>query len=144
MNKTLVILILAVIVLSWNFVFTSTKKIELTDQAKVLQGLSQSIQYKRAVIKYWKEKKSLPDAETWLKEGKKIEIDISKSLVKSIEVGIDAPGAVTVHFTNKETITLEKDIDGTNIILIPEIKGERLVWSCKGTMHKEYLPSKCQ
>ncbi len=144
MNKTLVILILAVIVLSWNFVFTSSKKIELTDQAKVLQGLSQSIQHKRAVIKYWKEKKSLPNAETWLKEGKKIEVDISKSLVKSIEVGVDGPGAVTVYFTNKETITLEKDIDGTNIILIPEVKGERLVWSCKGTMVKEYLPTKCQ
>jgi pilin len=144
MNKTLVILVLAVIVLSWNFVFTSTKKVELTDQAKVLQGLSQSIQHKLAVIKYWKEKKSLPDAETWLKEGKKIEVDISKSLVKRIEVGVDAPGAITVYFTNKETNRLKKDIDGTKIILIPEAKGGRLVWSCNGTMDKEYLPTKCQ
>jgi pilin len=144
MNKTLVILILAVIVLSWNFVFTSDKKIELTDQAKILQGLSKSIKYKAAIIKYWKEKKKFPDAETWNKDGQKIEVDISKSLVKNIEIGVDAPGAVTVYFKNKETIQLEKDIEGTKIVLIPEVKGERLVWSCNGTMAKEYLPSKCQ
>ncbi len=144
MNKTLVILILAVIVLSWNFVFTSTKKIELTDQARVLQALSQSMQHKLAVIKYWKEKKSLPDAETWLREGKKIEVDISKSLVKSIEVGVDVPGAVTIYFENKETINLKKDIDGTKVVLIPEAKGEKLVWTCNGTIDKEYLPAKCQ
>ena len=144
MNKTLVILVLAVIVLSWNFVFTDSKKVELTDSAKVLQGLSQAIQYKLAVKDYWKEKKSLPDAEVWAKEGKKINIDVSKSLVKTIEVGVDGPGAITVYFMNKETIQIEKDIDGTKIVLIPEIKGERLVWSCNGTIDKAYLPGKCQ
>ncbi|MBL1142704.1 MAG: hypothetical protein HND53_11795 [Proteobacteria bacterium] len=144
MNKTLVILILAVIVLCWNFVFTDTKKIDLTDPAKVLQGLSQSIQYKLAIIKYWKEKKSLPDADEWSNAGNNIEIDTSKSLVETIEVGMDAPGAITVYFANKENIPLEKDIDGTKIVLVPEINGERLVWTCRGTMHQEYMPSKCQ
>ncbi len=144
MNKTLVILILAVIVLSWNFVFTSDKKIELTDQARILQGLSLSLKHKIAIKNYWKEKKSLPDAETWEKEGKKITVDLSKSLVKNIEVGIDAPGAIAVYFKNKETIPLEKDIEGTKIVIIPEVKGERLVWSCSGTMDREYLPAKCQ
>lgn len=144
MNKTLVILVLAVIVLSWNFVFTDSKKVDLTDPAKVLQGLSQSLPYKLAVKDYWKEKKSLPDAETWAKEGKKVEVDTSKSLVKSIEVGVDEPGAITVYFTNKESIQLEKDIEGTKIVLIPKAEGERLVWSCRGTMHQAYMPKKCQ
>ncbi len=144
MNKTLVILILAVIVLSWNFVFTSSSKIELTDQAKVLQGLSRAIQYKRAVLDYWKEKGFLPDAETWREKGKKVKVDISKSLVKNIEVGIDGPGVISVFFTNKEIIKVEKDIDGTKIVLTPEAKGKKLVWSCKGTIYKEYLPAKCQ
>ncbi len=143
MNKTLVILILAVIVLSWNFVFTDKKKVELTDAARVLQGLSHAIQYKIAVKDYWKEKKNLPDAETWVNEGKKIDIDFSKSLVKNIEVGVDASGAVTVYFTNKETIPIEKNIDGTKIVLIPEVKGERLLWSCRGTMDEAYMPKKC-
>lgn len=140
----LVILILAVIVLSWNFIFGTSKKIELTDQARVLQSLSLSIQHKFAIINYWKEKRSLPDAETWKKEGKKISVDISKSLVKSIEVGVDAPGAVTIYFTNKKNIPIEKNIEGTKIVLIPEPKGERLVWSCQGTMDSSLLPSKCQ
>ena len=63
MNKTLIILILAVIVLSWNFIFTSEKKVDLTDQAKVLQGLSLALKHKVAVIKYWNEKGQLPTAE---------------------------------------------------------------------------------
>lgn len=140
----LIILILVVIALSWNFVFNSSKKIELTDQARVLQSLSQAMRYKLAVIKYWKEKKSLPDAETWEKEAEKIEVDTSKSLVKSIKIGVDAPGAITVYFKNKETIKLEKNIEDTKIVLMPEVKGERLIWSCHGTMVKEYLPAKCQ
>lgn len=144
MSKTLVVLVLLVLVLSWNFVFTDKKKVDLTDPAKVLQGLSQSLKYKSAIIKYWKEKKTLPDAEIWAKEIKGISVDTSKSLVKLIEVGVDAPGAITVYFTNKETIPLEKDIEDTKIILIPEVKGERLVWSCRGTMHQAYMPKKCQ
>lgn len=144
MNKTLIILILVVIVLSWNFVFTSSKKVDLTDQAKVLQGLSQAIQYKLAVLDYWKEKGTLPDAETWENEGKKVEVDMSKSLVKNIEVGVDGPGAISVFFINKEIIKVDKDIDDSKIVLIPEVKGERLVWACKGTIDKEYLPGKCQ
>jgi hypothetical protein len=144
MNKTLVILILAVIVLSWNFVFTDSKKVEYTDPAKVLQGLSNAIKYKRAVLSYWQEKHVLPDAEIWQKENIEVEVDISKLLVKEIEVGVDAPGAITVHFMNKETIPLEKDIDGTKIILIPAASGDRLVWSCRGTMYKDYMPKKCK
>lgn len=143
MSKTLVILILVVIVLSWNFVFTDKKKVDLTDPAKVLQGLSHAIKYKRAVREYWKVKKVLPDAAQWAKEGKKIESDYSKSLVEKIEVGVDAPGSVKVSFKNKETIKLEKDVNGTNISLIPKVKGERLIWSCIGTMPQEYMPKKC-
>ncbi len=144
MSKTLVALVLLAVVLGWNFIFTDTKKVDLTDPAKILQGLSLSLKYKMAVINYWKEKKSLPDAGTWAKEGQKITVDISKSLVKSIDVGVDAPGAITVSFTNKESIPFEKNIEGTKIILIPRVNGERLAWSCKGTLEQAYMPKKCQ
>ena len=144
MNKTLIVLILAVIVLSWNFVFTDSKKIELTDSAKVLQGLSMALKYKMAIKEYWKTTGSLPDAEAWKKSGKKFEVDLSKSLVNNIEVGADGVGVISVYFTNKETIKVEKEIDGTKVMLIPEPKGERLAWTCKGTLEKEYLPAKCQ
>jgi len=144
MNKTLIILILAVIVLSWNFIFTDSKKLELTDSAKVLQGLSMAMKYKTAINEYWKDTGSLPDVDVWQKSGKKIEVDLSKSLVKNIEVGVDGAGVISVYFTNKETIKLAKEIDGTKVMLIPEPKGERLAWGCKGTLEKEYLPKKCQ
>jgi hypothetical protein len=143
MNKTLIILILAVIVLSWNFILTDKKKVDLTDPAKVLQGLSHAIKYKSAVLAYWKEKKELPDSEVWAKEGKKVVSDTSRSLVTNIEIGIDAPGSVTVYFMNKDTIRVEKDLEGKKIVLTPEVKGERLVWSCRGTMYQDYMPKKC-
>lgn len=144
MNKTLGLLIIVVIVLSWNFVFTDSKKVELTDPAKVLQGLSKSMQYKIAVKDFWKEINALPDAETWEKVGKEINVDLTKSLVKSIEVGIDGPGAITVYFANNVTIPIEKNIDDTKIVLTPEVEGDKLVWSCSGTMYKEYMPKKCK
>ena len=143
MSKTLVVLVLAVIVLSWNFIFTDKKKVELTDPAKVLQGLTHGIKYKSAVLAYWQERKKLPDAETWQKQDKQIESDLSKSLIDKIEIGVDAPGSVTFTFRNKETIQVEKDINGTKIILIPKTKGERLSWTCSGTMPQEYMPKKC-
>tara|TARA_R110000782_G_scaffold39043_6_gene91069 strand:- start:1883 stop:2317 length:435 start_codon:yes stop_codon:yes gene_type:complete len=144
MNKTLIILILAVIVLSWNFVFTDSKKIELTDPAKVLKSLSLAIKYKKAVNEYWQAKGSLPETEEWQETEQDIEVDISRSLVKNIVVGTDGAGVISVYFINKDTIKVEKEIDGGKIMLIPRIKGERLIWTCKGTLQKEYLPSKCQ
>ena len=64
--------------------------------------------------------------------------------MENIEVGVDAPGAITINFTNKEAIQVERDIYGKKIVLIPEGMGERLNWSCKGTMYQEYMPKKCQ
>jgi Pilin (bacterial filament) len=144
MSKSLVILVLVVIVLSWNFVFTDSKKIEYTDPAKILQNLSIAIKFKKAVYTYWKQEKVFPDAETWEESGNQINIDTSKSLVKGVKVGEDGPGVITVTFENKESIPLEKDIDGATILLIPEAKGEKLDWSCKGTMHQDYMPKSCQ
>lgn len=137
-------MILAVIVLSWNFVFTDNKKLDLTDPAKVLQGLSMAIKYKMAIKEYWQEKGELPEAEEWQKAGKKFNVDISKSLVKDIVIGADGPGVISVYFTNKKTVKLGKDIDGRKVMLIPEAKDKRLVWTCKGTLQQEYLPDKCK
>lgn len=144
MNKTLIVLILAVIILSWNFIFTDSKKLDLTDPARVLQGLSIAIKYKIAIKDYWKEKGVLPSAEEWQKSSKKIEIDFTKSLVKNIDVGVDGPGAITVYFTNKQNVSIATDINGTKIVLKPEIKGDKLDWLCNGTMTKDLMPKACQ
>lgn len=136
-------MILAVLILSWNFVFTDNKKIELTDSARVLQGLSLAIKYKIAIKEYWQARGKLPETEDWKGIGQSIKVDISKSLVKAIDVGVNGAGVITVYFANKPNTRVEKNIDGQKILLIPEAKGERLVWSCKGSLDKEYLPKKC-
>ncbi len=144
MKKVLLILVLAVIVLSWNFIFSSSKKIELTDPAKVLQGLSLTIKYKLAVRELWQQQGTLPSAETWQQLGKQPDVDISKSLVKSIEVGREGPGNITVSYINKPHISVSSDINGKTITLKPQVKGDRLVWSCSSTLNKELLPKACQ
>lgn len=83
MNKTLIVLMLAVIVLAWNFVFTD-KKVGLTDQARVLQGLSNAIVYKMAIADYLAANHRLPDNKAWLNENKDIRVDLSQTIVKSI------------------------------------------------------------
>jgi hypothetical protein len=144
MNKTLIALILFAVVLSWNFVFTDSKKLDLTDAAKVLQGLSTAIKYKIAVKEYWQEKGVLPDVGDWQKSGKKIDIDFSKSLVKNIDVGVDGPGAITVYFINKDVVNIAADINGKKIILKPSVKNDKLDWSCSGNLSRDLLPKACQ
>lgn len=144
MNKTLIVLILAVIVLSWNFVFTSDKKVDLTDQAKVLQGVSLSIKYKAAVTKYWREQGKLPDAAMWKNMYKDKEVDVSKSLVDKIEVGVEGPGVISIYFLNKETNKIEKDINGKIVILKPFVMDKKLDWLCTGNLQQDLLPKRCK
>ena len=59
----------------------SEKKIGLTDQAKVLQGLSSAIAYKTAVRRYWEENRTLPGTEDWHKRKQKVLVDLTKSIV---------------------------------------------------------------
>lgn len=144
MKKTLLILVLAVIVLSWNFIFSSSKKIQLTDPAKVLQGLSLTFKYKLAVRDLWQQQGTLPDAATWQQFATKPQVDISKSLVKSIEVGLQGPGEITVTYENKPHINVNESIDGKTITLKPQVKGDKLVWSCSSTLSNALLPKACQ
>ena len=142
MNKTLIILIIAVIVLCWNFVFTD-KKVGLTDQARVLQGLSSALAYKTAVKKYWNEVGSLPGTEDWDKQKQTVKVDLSKSIVKSIRVGEQGPGVISVSYAANQTMESSAEIDGKIINLIPKVQGEKLVWTCLGTLPSRLLTKKC-
>ncbi len=143
MNKTLIVLVLAVIVLGWKFVFSPGEKLEFTDQTKVLQGLSTAIAYKIAIRKYWIEKKALPSAEEWKKQTNKPLPDLNKSIVGKIKVGEDGPGVISVYYAKKPGFTIPPDVIGKKIMLIPEGQGERINWKCSGTVPAEYLPKKC-
>ena len=142
MNKNLIILIIAAIVLCWNFVF-STKKVVLTDQARVLQGLSSAIAYKMAVKRYWEEKGMLPSAEDWDKEKQKVVVDLNQSIAKSIHVGVDGPGVISVLYAGSQDLEFSAEIDGEKINLIPKAQGGKLVWTCLGTLPVKFLPKKC-
>ncbi len=142
MNKTLIILIIAVLVLCWNFVFSS-KKVGLTDRARILSGLSSAIAYKTAVRKYWEEKGTLPNSEDWGKEKQKVNVDLTKSIVKSIQVGADGPGVISVLYAASQDLESSAEIDGKKINLIPKAQGEKLEWTCLGTLPVKLLPKRC-
>ncbi|MEE9551761.1 MAG: pilin [Gammaproteobacteria bacterium] len=142
MNKTLIILIIAVIALCWNFVFTE-KKLGLTDRARVLQGLSSAIAYKTAVRKYWEAKGTLPSAEDWDKQKQKVVVDLSESIAESIQVGEDGPGVISVFYAASQDLESPAEIDGKKVNLIPEVQGEKLEWTCFGTLPLKFLPKKC-
>ena len=119
-------------------------KLDYTDRTKVIQGLSMGAKYKEAVGEYWKDKGALPGAEEWAKYDKKIVIESGKSLVDSIHIGEDGPGTISIYYTNTRDQGAPADIAGTRIVLTPEVKDRKLVWSCKGTLPSQYLPVPCR
>jgi len=142
MNKSLIFLIIAAIVLCWNFVF-SAKKVGLTDRARVLQGLSNAIAYKMAVKRYWQEKGTLPSHEDWDKEKQKVVVDLNQSIAKSINVGVEGPGVISVLYAASEDLESPDEIDGKIINLIPKAQGGKLEWTCLGTISLKLLPKRC-
>lgn len=143
MKKVLVILILGILYLGWTFIFTTEKKVDLTDPAKVLQGLSQAIKYKLAVRQYWQQQDRFPTAEDWQQFEDAPRVDVSSSLVTDIRVGELRPGAITVYFSNKDVINVAADIKGKSITLIPVLVNDRLDWICQGDMNRELMPEAC-
>ena len=119
-------------------------KLDYTDKAKVLQGLSLATVYKQAVNKYWKEYDHLPSSEDWNNYEGKTDAEFRKSLVKSIKVGEDGAGMITIYYTNSLDQTAPDDINGTKIVLKPSIDNNRIIWTCKGTMPIQYLPVPCR
>lgn len=142
MNRTLILLVLAVIVLSWNFVFTD-KQVGLTDEARILQGLSTALPYKTAIADYWKKNGVLPAEVDWQKSGTAITPDLSQTIVASIDVGVDGPGVISVHYTARTGLEAPERIAGKNINLIPSIVNARVEWICKGTLEPALLPKNC-
>ncbi len=142
MNRTLIILVLAVIVLAWNFVFTD-KQVGLTDQARVLQGLSQALEYKTAVVEYWSRDGTLPDAAEWARSSPTINVDLSQTIVAAIAVGTDGPGVISVHFIARPGLQAPERIGGKKINLIPAMIDYKIEWTCKGNLESDLLPRNC-
>jgi len=143
MKKGLNLIVIIGLVLFVSFALLPSK-IDYTDQAKVLQGLSRAVVYKKAVREYWKDKGELPNADDWNRNGNKVVVDLGKSLVESIHVGQDGPGTISVYYTTAKDTIVPADITGKKIVLIPEVRNDQLIWSCKGTIPAQYLPARCR
>lgn len=141
MKGSLVFLILVILFLGWKFVL-SPGKLEFTDRAKVLQGLSLALDHKEAVRDYWKANGVLPGARDW--NDNTAAVDISQSIVGSIRVGETGPGVISVHYAAKPEFEIPDTITGTRIDLVPVTRDDDLVWQCEGTVPEDYLPNRCR
>ncbi len=110
---------------------------------KVLQGAAMAFTYKTSVKDYWQEHDALPTADDWDKKIEKPVVDISKSLVKSIQIGEEGPGVISIYFTNKPGFNIQTDISGKRLLLIPLVNDRKLEWKCKGTVPADLMPKKC-
>jgi pilin len=143
MNRRLIVLILFALVLFWKFVLFPSK-LELSDRAKVLQGISLARPYKEAIVNYWKSKTEFPGKEDWQSESL-ISVEIlDKSLLESIVVGEEAPGSISLLYTSRKDLNAPAYIEGKKVVLTPSAKGGEVIWSCKGTLPEELLPVPCQ
>ena len=143
MKKWLVILSLIAIVIVWKFVLSPTK-LEFTDRFKVFNGLNFAVQYKDKVAEYWRENNALPTRDQWDETPHTIEVDFQNSLVESIEVGVAGPGVISITYTNTRDNSVSSVINDKKLYLTPEIRGDEVVWSCKGDLPADFLPKPCR
>ncbi len=143
MNRRLIILILLALVLVWNFVLFPSK-IEFSDRARVLQGISLARPYKEAIANYWKSKSEFPGKEDWQSESL-ISIEVlDKSLLESIIVGEEAPGSISVYFTRSRDPNAPENIEGKKVVLTPFAVDAELSWRCTSTLPEDLLPLACR
>lgn len=143
MNKTLIILVCIGLLLAWKFVLFP-EKLDFTDRMKVLQGLTMAAAYKQAIADYWQEKDMFPTAEQWHAEQSRVNVDLGTSIVESIKVAEQAPGTITVYYSNTHDQSVAPAISGKYLSLTPHAREGKLEWSCKGTVPGEYLPAACR
>ncbi len=143
MNRRLIILILFALVLFWKFVLFPSK-LELSDRAKVLQGISLAKPYKQVIVDYWKLKSEFPSKKDWQSESL-ISIErLDKSLLESITVGEEAPGSISLIYTSRKDPGAPADIEGKKVVLTPSANGAEITWRCIGTLPEELLPVPCR
>ncbi len=143
MNRRLIILILFALVLVWNFVLFPSK-IEFSDRARVLQGISLAKPYKEAIVNYWKSKSEFPGKQEWQSESL-ISIEVlDKSLLESIIVGEESPGSISLLYTSRKDPDAPANIQGKKVVLTPFANDAGITWRCMSTLPEELLPLPCR
>ena len=143
MNRRLIVLILFTLVLFWKFVLFPSK-IEFSDRARVLQGISLAKPYKEAVANYWKSESEFPGKEDWQLESL-ISIEVlDKSLLESIIVGEESPGSISLLYTSRKDPDAPANIQGKKVVLTPFANDAGITWRCMSTLPEELLPLPCR
>ena len=116
------------------------------DKLFVVKGISLAAVYKQAVSNYLDKYKKLPDDNDFITDPlfQNIRVNLDNTAVERISVGENGPGTITVHYNSKQVENAPQAIDDQEIILSPNVFGDRITWQCRGTMDKEYLPVACQ
>ena len=143
MNRRLIVIILLALVLIWNFVLFPSK-IEFSDRARVLQGISLAKPYKEAITNYWKSESELPGEEDWQSESLISFEVLDKSLLESIVVGEEAPGSISLLYTSRKDPNAPADIQGKKVVLTPFVNDAGVTWRCTSTLPEDLLPLACR
>jgi hypothetical protein len=143
MNRRLIVIILLALVLIWNFVLFPSK-IEFSDRAMVLQGISLAKPYKEAITNYWKSESELPGVEDWQSESLISFEVLDKSLLESIVVGEGAPGSISLLYTSHKDPNAPADIQGKKVVLTPFVNAAGITWRCTSTLPEDLLPLACR
>lgn len=117
---------------------------EHLDKLYVVRGVSLATDYKKAVSNYLLDNKTLPGREDWETMAGSVHVDLAESAVDRITVGDDGPGTVTIYYDSSRLADAPPAINNTRVVLTPQVFGDSITWTCRGTMPQEYLPNACQ
>lgn len=132
--------ILFVIIFAWLLVPDK----EYTGKIWTVKGMSLAQPYQAAVIEYWRRTGALPMPGDLAHEKILIKVEFDKTTVKSITVGEEGPGTVTVHYFTTGIDSAPAAIDNRTITLAPDLTDNKLTWSCRSTLPDEFTPRKCR
>ena len=142
MKKILKYLFVILFIIILAYLFVPDK--EYTSKVWVLKGISLAQPYQAAVIEYWRRTGALPMPGDLAHEKILVKVDFDKTAVKSITIGEEGPGTVTVHYFTTGIDSAPAAIDNRTITLTPGLADNKLAWTCQGTMPDEFIPRRCK
>lgn len=142
MKKTLNFLFIMLFIIVIAYLFSPDK--EYKNKLWTLKGISLAQPYKAAVIEYVQKTNALPGAGDLEHEKIHVQVDLNSSPVKTITVGENGPGTVTVHYSTAGIESAPAELDNSTIILTPDLTENKLMWSCRGEMPSAFIPRNCK
>lgn len=142
MKKTFNFLFIILFIIVAAYLFAPGK--ETTNKLWVIRGISLAQPYKAAVIEYIQRTNSLPLPGDLEHEKILVKVDFSHTPVKTVTIGEEGPGTVTIHFFTTGINSAPPEINNKTITLTPDMANNKLTWSCRSTLPVEFIPAVCK